>query len=299
MPYTTPFTFNSHPPIILLLILLFVAYPITLTVTVRRRASRGASTRTYRGSLFKLGLNNASKQQIVCFYGGVLLGALSLYWPLGDIARSYSLFVYLVSNSILALIATPLVLIGLPKWFLVEITRAKPIDWVLRHCARAVTATVLFSFTMITSMLPTVVEWESISTITWDLVHILIVLSASIMWMTGLNLLPGVRRISAAGRVGFFFAQSLLPSFPAVVLLFAKRSLYRPYLFEAHHLGINPVTDQQLAGGLVKLISILVFWSVAGIILAKASKSNDLGIESEPITWDDVEREFQRSTPHR
>lgn len=297
MPNTSPFEFNSHPLVLLAGLLSMIGYPILLSLALQHRNKRIGIATSTNHPLLTLGLPHTSTKQVMSYYLGTLLGVLSLGWPIGDLARRYSLTFYLVSNSILILGATPLMLIGLQGWCLAELTRGRRIDCALRHLTRPVFSTAFFTASLLVSMIPGVVEFESMNSIFWVGFHIFLVFSATVMWVSGLNLLPGLRRLSSLGRVAFFFVQSLLPTFPAVILIFAKRSLYKPYMYQAQHLGIAPLADQQLAGGIVKIISIIIFWSVAGVILARSNKDEELGFESSQITWDDVEREFQRSTP--
>lgn len=289
------FNFSIHPLALTLAVTLMILYPIALSHLARRRNLRLGKHAEAKGHNLRNGFSRVSNKKILSFYSGVLFAIVAIGWPLGDLARHYSLLFYLMSNSILALFATPLTLIGLPRWTIAELTKNRHVDKVLRYLTRPVASTIIFTIVLSTTMMPSVVALESESSVAWDGAHLFLVGAAALMWSTGLNLLPGLRKLSSVGRVLFFFLQSLVPTFPAVVLLFAKRPLYPPYFFEHKYLGLSPVTDQQLSGGLVKFITIAVFWSVAGVILARANKDEELGLDNEELTWDDVEREFQRS----
>ncbi|CAG4920363.1 MULTISPECIES: cytochrome c oxidase assembly protein [Acidithrix] len=293
-----PLTFTFHLFVFALTLFLAIFYPVSLTVATWKRQKRASTNKIPRGSnLTLIALTHTSRRKVLSFYSGIALGFIALSWPIGDLARHYSLFVYLVSNSILLLAALPLVLLGLPKWFYAEITRSRQLDRLASIATNPIISTIAFSSVVIASMVPSVVSWETSSALYWNLFHMAECVGAAMMWFTALNLLPGLRGLGSIARVAFLFVQSLLPTFPAIVLIFARHSMYNPYSHEAKKIGISPLADQQLAGGTVKIISIIVFWSIAAIILARAAKDEESGSSGPSFTWDDVEREFQRTAP--
>ena len=58
---------------------------------------------------------------------------------------------------------------------------------------------------------------------------------------------------------------------------------------------MSPLLDQQLAGFLAKLSTIAVLWTVAFVIMTRAQSAEDIGRDSEPLMWSDVEREIERA----
>ena len=228
------------------------------------------------------------------------LGALTLYfansWPLADLADKYSILAHLMQHLYIALIAVPLMLLGTPRWVFGRLTKPRLLDWTLSKVTRSFVATVIFSFTMVLTMLPPIVSAEASSWLFHDFVHLWIGLAAAIMWIPALKLLPGTRQLTTAGRIAYLFTQSLLPNVPAIVLIFSRHSFYPMYAKTAAAIGISAVADQQLAGAVGKIFSLLVFWGAAVGILLRANRDEELGVDPDLITWDDVEREFERTS---
>ncbi len=228
------------------------------------------------------------------------LGALTLYfansWPLADLADKYSILAHLMQHLYIALIAVPLMLVGTPRWVFGRLTKPRFLDWTLSKVTRSFVATVIFSFTMVSTMLPPIVSAETSSWLFHDFVHLWIGLAAAIMWIPALKLLPGTRQLTTAGRIAYLFTQSLLPNVPAIVLVFSRHSFYPMYAKTAAAIGISAVADQQLAGAVGKIFSLLVFWGAAVGILLRANRDEELGVDPDLITWDDVEREFERTS---
>ncbi len=291
---TTPFSYHIHPVVTAAALVAAVLYPVVLAGAWGHRTRRLAGGTGRQPYPFHRALSHLRRRQAVLFYTGVLSAYLALAWPLGDLARHYSVLAYLGSNSLLVLGSTPLMLAGLPRWFFAEITRRRLVDTALRIMTRPIAATVVFSTVVVCSMLPAVVEVETTNELAWAAFHFALMAAAAVMWVTALSLLPGLHRLSTYGRVGFLFVQSLLPTFPGIALIFAKHSFYATYRAGAPTIGLSPLADQQLAGAAIKGLSILVLWTVAALILAKASKDEEQGRDPESLTWDDVEREFER-----
>ena len=112
-----------------------------------------------------------------------------------------------------------------------------------------------------------------------------------VLWLPVLGRLPGVARPSALGRAGYLIVQSIVPSFLAVVWIFARHPLYTAYADHGRVLGLAPLTDQQVAGFVAKLGTIAVLWTVAFVTVTRATHPDG---DDEPLTWADVERQFER-----
>lgn len=237
----------------------------------------------------------SSKKETRLFRAGLVLGAILTNFPLSLWAQKYSTTAYLVDNVLLVLGCVPLLLLGLPRSLISRWTRHRLLDIVLSRLTRAIPATLIFSGSLLVSMLSPVVELQASNSLVRAALQLELVSAAIIMWIPAFRLLPGMRQLSTAGRIAYLFAQSLLPSFPAFVLIFASHPFYPTFAAHMSSLGISAVGDQELAGGLSKILSIALLWGTAIVILLRANQSEELGQDPEPITWDDVERELDRT----
>lgn len=236
-----------------------------------------------------------SKKETRLFRAGLILGAILTNLPISLWAQKYSTTAYLVDNVLLVLGCVPLLLLGLPRSLISKWTRPRLFDLVLSRLTRAIPATLIFSGSLLVSMLSPVVELQATNSLVRAALQLELVFAAIIMWIPAFRLLPGMRQLSTAGRIAYLFAQSLLPSFPAFVLIFASHPFYPTFAAHMSSLGISAVGDQELAGGLSKILSIALLWGTAIVILLRANQSEELGQDPEPITWDDVERELDRT----
>ena len=219
---------------------------------------------------------------------------LASYWPLDDIAQHYLLLARMTQQLLITLAAAPMLIMSLPRTSVVALTKPRFFDYVLARLTRPVPAVIIFTTTAVLAMTPTLVKFELGSSWNQFLVHLALLTAGVIAWIPILRVLPGVWQLSTAGRLAYLFALSLLPNVPALVLIFARRPLYPSYVHTS--MGLSAVADQQLTGALAKIASLAVFWGVAISILLKADRDEELGLDPDPVTWDDVQREFDRSS---
>lgn len=234
------------------------------------------------------------------FLTGLVVLALLESWPILPLARNVSSLAYLTHNLLIGLVAVPLMLLGIPDWLLHLLTESEFVDALLAWFTQPITATIIYCGVLMASMLSAIVDAQAHSLFVFVYLQLLFVFAGAVMWIPALRLLPGAHKMTTGGRVLFLFAQSIVPSFPAFILIFAHHPFYSVFVHNVQAVfGISEVGDQQLAGGISKVIDFGILWGVAVGIMSRAQRREDTGFDPEPITWLDVEREFKRSRPGR
>jgi putative membrane protein len=123
-------------------------------------------------------------------------------------------------------------------------------------------------------------------------VHTLLVTAAFLMWWPVVAPLPETSRLSAPGKMLYLFGQSILPTVPASFLTFATEPIYRAYEEFPRLWGIGVVTDQRMAGLIMKVGGGLLLWTIIAVMFFRWSSAQERR-EVEEITWDDFERELE------
>jgi len=189
-----------------------------------------------------------------------LAGALALWaatdFPIGALGAGYLLSAHTISYILLALVAPPLLWLGLPRgqW-------AAQAGSIARLLARPLPALVIFNATLILTHLPAFVDswmrsqWGSFMTdLSW-------LASGLILWWPVLAPNPAVSRLSQGAQMGYLFVASILPTVPAMFLVFATYPVYGLYELAPR---VTPIltagADQQLAGLTMKVIGDIPLW---------------------------------------
>jgi putative membrane protein len=234
-----------------------------------------------------------SRRQRASFGIGLLVLLVALGWPLAGLADS-SLLARMAQRSLLLLVAPPLLLLGLPRWLVDRLTRPAIVDNVLGALTRPAVATVLFNAVVLASFLAPAINGEAHSAAIAAGINLGLLAAATLMWMPALRTIPGERYLSTGGRAGYLMVQAILPTFPALIFIFARHPVYSAYAQAPTTLGLSPLLDQQVAGALAKVAGLGILLGAAGFFLLRWHQAEETGSDPDPLLWDDVERELRR-----
>jgi putative membrane protein len=210
------------------------------------------------------GEHKASRRQRVAFYGGLASMLIVSAWPVHDIAEGSLFMFHMIEHMVLGFIAPPLLLLGVPWWLLSALVR--PVLPVLRVVARPFVA--LFAFNAVLALIhvPEVVELMIRSSSAHFGFHMLLFITAILMWWRVIEPIPDLPPLSPFFKMGYVFLQSLVPTIPASFLTLGDSALYSVYETMPRLWGISAHTDQVIAGLIMKLGGGLLLWAViAGI----------------------------------
>jgi len=214
-------------------------------------------------------------------------------WPVGDLAASVSLTVATVQRLVIMLFVAPMLLLATPTPVLAKLTRPQSIDRVTQVLAHPGFAIAFVTLVGTATLSVPVVDWGARSSLGRDLVLLTVLFAGVVLWLPGLGVMPGAKRLSPAGRAGYIFASALVVTSLSIVWIFSHHPLYPALHHQYALLHMTPLLDQQLAGFVAKLGCYAPMWTVAFTIF---SHSEDRGepIEETPLHWADVERRLLR-----
>jgi putative membrane protein len=233
-----------------------------------------------------------ARQRRLAFYGRFAMAVVTL-WPLGDLAASVSLSVATVQRLVIMLFVAPMLLLSTPTEVFSRITKPTLVDAVTRRLAHPGMALVSVTILGTLTITPAVVDWASHGEVNRDLILLAVLFVGFLLWIPGLALIPGTRRLSPLGRAGYIFASALAVTSLSFVWIFSKHSLYPSLHHQYALLHMSPLFDQQLAGFVAKFGCYIPMWTVAFIIFSRA-EDQGVPVEETPLHWADVERELLR-----
>jgi putative membrane protein len=231
------------------------------------------------------GAKPATSRQIGSFLAGVGVLWLVSDWPVHDIAEQSLYSVHMAQHMAIILIAPPLLLAGTPRW-LAELLLPSRIRPAVRAICAPVPALLISIAVLVFTHWPAVVTMAVTSGPAHLALHSLALVTALVMWMPILSPTPVVPRARPLVQIGYLFAQSVIPTIPASFLTFGHEPLYRVYGDSAEIWGISAVTDQTLAGLLMKIGGGLILWGWIAVIWFRWYR--------EEQTWESLERELRR-----
>ena len=200
------------------------------------------------------------------FVTATVLLLASADWPVHDIAEAHLYSVHMVQHMAITFIVPPLYLLATPAWLVRLLVLEGGVgSRVVRRMAHPVVAGVVFN------ALVAITHWSGVVQLSFDSgtfhysLHMILFLSAMLMWVPVAAPLPELR-ISLPGQMIYLFLMSIIPTIPAAWLTFAEGVVYRHYDDGFEMWGVSVQSDQQAAGLIMKLLGGFYLW---GIIIVK------------------------------
>jgi putative membrane protein len=276
---TSPWAFHAHPDVWALVMAMAVGYALALRFLAPGRAPAGRPP--------------ASVRQQLAFFAGVAALWLGADWPIHDISEGYLFSVHMVQHLLFTFVAPPLLLLGMPQWLLRALLPTGRGMAIVRFFTRPLVALILFNAVIAITHWPSLVDLALRVELVHFAIHSVLFVTATLMWWPVVAPLPELARLSPPAKMLYLFLQSILPTVPASFLTFANTPIYRFYASVPRVWPwLDVVTDQRVAGLIMKLGGGLLLWSVIAVLFFRWSGAEEADGAPE-LSWDDFERELQ------
>ena len=293
-----PFAFQAHPDVWLLVAALTGAYVYMVKAVGPHAVIAGQPVVTRRN--------------VVAFGAAMAMLWVASDWPIHDLGEGYLYSVHMFQHMMLTFFLPPLALLATPEWLLRALIGKDRLYGVLRWLCKPVVAGLLFNLAIVITHIPGVVN-ASVTSDSAALhygLHLMAVSASLLMWMPVCGPFRELQ-MGTGGKMIYLFLQSVLPTIPAGWLTFAEGSVYDAYDGPTRVWNLSVTDDQQLAGAVMKLGGSMFLWTIIVVLWFKrfASSYQDehqyrrgrlmptaeiVGHDEDPLTYDDVEREFAR-----
>lgn len=207
------------------------------------------------------------RRQVVFFGLGVASLWLALGYPLHDVGERYLFSGHMLQHLIIGYVTAPLLLLGTPGWMLRAALGRGVLFAAARVATRPLIAFVAFNVVIVGLHWPAFLDLA----LRDDLFHAgamhapLLVVSLMV-WMPVVSPLPELPRLGPPVNLLFLFGQSVLPTVPASFLTFGDGVLYDFYESVPRLWGISAVTDQQVAGLIMKVGGGFLLWGMITVL---------------------------------
>ncbi|MEO7804003.1 MAG: cytochrome c oxidase assembly protein [Actinomycetota bacterium] len=276
-----PLQRHPHPEVWLLMVGIFALYLGALRWWGPHHVSSGERPASYR--------------QVACFAAGLVLLIVGATWPIHELAERYLFSVHMSQHFIFSLMAPPLLLLGTPSWLARRLLRPRPVFAAMKVLTRPLLAMAIFNVFFVFSHWPTFVEFTLKFQLAHFFAHFALVATALLMWWPVLSPLPEFARISNPAQLLYLFGQTILPTVPASFLTFSETTFYKTYAEAPRILsGITALSDQRIAGVVMKLGGGALLWTVITVLFFRWSSNEEKGTV-DAIDWQNLERSVNRT----
>jgi putative membrane protein len=236
---------------------------------------------------------------VASFVGAMMLLFAASTWPIHQLGEDYLYSAHMLQHMMLSYFMPPLVLLATPEWLLRLLVGTGKVRRVVVFMTKPVVAAVVFNVVVMVTHIPPVVNASVQSAPLHYSLHLLLVLSAVVMWMPVCGPFHELR-ISDAAKPIYLFLQSVVPTVPAGWLTFAEGVVYKHYNQPVRVWGLSPTDDQQLAGAIMKVGGSIFLWSLVVFYFFRRftpTWKEDNTYRRSPLTFEQVQSEFESAPP--
>lgn len=218
----------------------------------------------------------------VYFFSGLLMLYLGKGSPIAE-AGHYFFSMHMFQMAIEYLAVPPLILAGLPDWFVRPLFQKKRFKKAVSFFIRPMIALMMFNFLFSIYHMPLI--FDAVMDSFWlHLVYkAVLTFTAFCMWWLVFCPVPEMDRLSDVKKMGYIFANGVLLTPACALIIFSNSLLYQmfmhtPPLFDF----LTPINDQQLGGVLMKVFQEIVYIGAIGYIFYQWMKKAQNEDEEDP-----------------
>jgi len=245
---------------------------VALLVGIYARAVRVLARRGYR----------VPRGQQIAWYVGVAMIAVGLLGPLDRLAKDL-LTAHMAQHLLIADLAAPFLLAGVrtpvlyfipPKALLLKLARRRRLRAAFRFARRPLVALPLFVVILYTWHFAFAFEAALRHGWVHALQHESFLLGALLVWWPAIE--PMKRPMPGElWKAGYIFAARMLSMFLGMAFIVSRHAAYAWYADKGRTHGLTPLTDQQLAGGLMLSVDIIVMVAALAYFFWQAALTED------------------------
>ncbi|MGH3002193.1 MAG: cytochrome c oxidase assembly protein [Gaiellaceae bacterium] len=209
----------------------------------------------------------------IAFISGALLAALVQLPPIDGLADTL-LIAHMLQHIVIGDLASLLLVLGLTGPMLAPLLRIR-LTRPLRRLASPLVALVLWSFDLYLWHVPLLYQWAIRHDLAHALEHACLLWFGSLLWLALLGPLPKPRWFSTWARLGYVVLVRFAGAVLANVLLWAQAVFYPVYRSGDAARGLDPLSDQNVAGAIMMLEQMLLTFGLLVWLFLRAARQDE------------------------
>jgi putative membrane protein len=229
-----------------------------------------------------------SRFQQGAFYGGVALWVLALVSPLDDLAEDL-LSAHMAQHLLLAELGAPLILVGLrapviffflPRPALVALARRQTLRKVMRKLTSPLGAIATYALVLYGWHFAPAFEAALHHPLVHALQHQSFFFISILVWIPALE--PTRRRLRGElWKAAHIFGARAVGMFLGIAFIAMRAPAYDWYVGRTSEHGLRPLEDQQIAGGLMLTLDVIIVMAAVAFFFWRSAEDHDLAEAEE------------------
>lgn len=206
----------------------------------------------------------AARRKRWAWFGGVLALWVALDWPVGALS-GYLASAHMLQYLLTALVAPPLLLLGVPETAWRRLATRTGVVRVLRFLTHPLIAMAIFQVILYYTHLPSVVDRLMVTPLGSFAIDAMWLTGGLIFWWPVVVPVPERARFGYPLKMGYLFLSTVLNTMPYAFLTFGELPFYGIYELAPPVGLLTAREDQQVAGLLMKVGGGLILWTAITI----------------------------------
>jgi putative membrane protein len=199
---------------------------------------------------------------------------------------SHELFsVHMAQMSILYIVVPPLLLLGIPGWFIRPLLKLAIFRGFLRFFTKPLIILFLFNGLLSIYHVPVVFDFIMGNHMYHVISHTILLLSALCMWWPVICPVKELDTVKPLHKLAFIFANGVLLTPACALIMFADTTLYAMYNDLSPFSIMSPLQDQQTGGVIMKITQEVVYITALALIFSRWFAQQREQDEKELSEW--------------
>jgi putative membrane protein len=207
-------------------------------------------------------------RHVFFFVLGVLVLFLALASPIDAIGEKYLFSVHMVQHILIAMVAPPLILLGIPRWMMQWALDFFRIGLLVRFVTHPVLAFIAFNVTLIVWHLPALYEAALRNPAVHVVEHICFIGTGLLAWYPVIDPAGQHARFHPLAKVLYLFLFVIPSGVLGAAFSFAPQPIYETYAKAPRLWGTTVMGDQAVAGGVMWVPGWAVYFVALSIVFA-------------------------------
>ena len=209
------------------------------------------------------------------FAAGVLTLFVALASPIDHIGEKFLFSIHMIQHILLAMVAPPLMLLGVPCWMMQGILDFLRLGRPVQLVTHPIPAFIAFNTTLIAWHVPTLYEAALHDPIVHIVEHLFFIGAGFLSWYPVIDPARQHARFHPLAQIVYLFLFVIPSSALGAVFAFAQQPLYGYYAEAPRLWALTVLDDQALAGGIMWVPGWAIYFAALSIVFAQWMKRED------------------------
>lgn len=217
-----------------------------------------------------------------------IAGLMFFYFAEGSPLKllSHELFsMHMAQMTIMYIVMPPLLLLGIPGWFVRPLLKIKVIHSLLVFFTRPLIILFVFNGLLSVYHVPYVFDMIMESHLYHNIAHTILLITALCMWWPVICPVEEMDNMKPLHKLGYIFANGILLTPACALIMFAHDTIYPMYSQVSPFSIMTPLQDQQTGGVIMKITQEIVYITAIALVFSRWFRIQRAQDEKELLEW--------------